>query len=342
VRAELAACERLASSEDTILEVHQREAEFGKAWQPLAAALAPVLKEIEPVRHWVLSPDSDLWLLPWEALPLAGGKYAVERHDVTYVVSGRDLLRPRPAVAGRAPLVLANPNYGSPRKPAAPSGLKSGSSVLSQIAFPPLSSTEREAQTIAPKLQSFLKQPAVVRLRDEASKKALLAHPSPRALVLSTHGFFLADPAVRNPLLRCGLALAGANQRAEGDTGILTGAEIVGLDLRGTELVVLSACETGLGEVEKRDGQGSASLRQAFHLAGARSVVASLWKVPTDETQFLMIHFFDHLVAGRGMSEALHEAQRDLIKHGRANLPSTHPFFWAAFTISGDPGRAGD
>src|SRR5262249_24795041 len=158
-----------------------------------------------------------------------------------------------------------------------------------------------EARAIAPKLTAYTGREPALRTGKEALEGIVKALARPHVLVLATHGFFLPDreaalpdwmrmeglrPALtkngkplENPLRRCRLALSGANRREglpEGaDDGILTGLEIVGTDLRGCELVVLSACETGLGEVNV--GEGVSGLRQAFQLAGAHSVLATLW-----------------------------------------------------------------
>jgi CHAT domain-containing protein/tetratricopeptide (TPR) repeat protein len=349
--------------------------------------IAPLGKTVKDRRRWFVSPDGPLWLVPWAALPWPDQSPVLEQYEVSYVVSGRDLLpsrsNPRPARDKRSPpLVLADPDFNLDAQEAVALAERFGktrgaerggagrlSAALGPLRWQPLPGTAREARAIAPLLERCAGTKPLVLTGKKALESVCKTVRSPRVLVLSTHGFFLEDqeealpvlaglenrglhlvevagakrPAnkvprpLENPLLRCGLALAGANQGAKvpegADDGILTGLEIVGTDLRGTELVVLSACDTGLGQV--RNGEGVAGLRQAFQLAGAGAVVATLWPIPDRETTELMTAFFENLAAKKGKAEALRRAQMHVIKRRRAQGKAAHPFYWAAFTLTG-------
>jgi CHAT domain-containing protein len=141
----------------------------------------------------------------------------------------------------------------------------------------------------------------------------------------------LPPVAGENPLLRSGLALAGANLTGNSSkvAGILTALEATGLDLWGTQLVVLSACETGVGDVH--NGDGVYGLRRALVLAGSRTQVMSMWKVSDSATRDLMTGYYQRLLKGEGRSEAMRQEQLAMLKSTR-----NHPFYWAAFIISGE------
>ncbi len=206
--------------------------------------------------------------------------------------------------------------------------------------FAPLGGTAREAlsiRSIFPDSVSFTGAQAT----ETSIKKAT----APRILHLATHGFFLeaADPQngkagkvqtgskIENPLLRSGLAFTGANRRSStGDDGILTALEASGLDLWGTKLVVLSACDTGVGDV--KNGEGVYGLRRSFRIAGAETLVMSLWPVSDLVTRELMIGYYTNLKQGIGRGESLRRVQLEMLKKtGRR-----HPFYWASFIQSGE------
>jgi CHAT domain-containing protein len=324
--------------------------------------LQPLLEHIGSARQWFISPDGSLWLVPWAALPInEKGRYAIEQYQIRYLVSGRDLVPSAVEPAKGRALVMANPDYDlAPAGVRAETGAQRGPTLVSGLPrVPPLPGTAAEAEAIAPQLARYTGAEPQLYLGKQARKGLFQAAQRPRVAVLSTHGFFLEDQHVQtqeqgglvqersspspegrpldNPLLRCGLLLAGSNQRehrvAE-DDGVLTGLEIVGTDLRGTELVVLSACETGLGKV--RNGEGVAGLRQAFQMAGARTVVSTLWDIEDRDTARLMAEFFANLAAGQGHADALRAAQLSLIRqHRKRSDGAAHPFFWAAFTLTG-------
>jgi CHAT domain-containing protein len=145
--------------------------------------------------------------------------------------------------------------------------------------------------------------------------------------------------ALENPLRLSGLALAGANRRAtapEGaDDGILTAEEIAALDLSGVGWVVLSACDTGVGAVDA--GEGVSGLRRALRVAGARTVISSLWAIEDESASRWMDSLYRRrLREGQATVESVNGASRDELARRRAAGESTHPFFWAGFVASGD------
>lgn len=325
-------------------------------------------KVMQPIRalagdekQFLISPDGELNLIPFEALVDEKGKYLIENYSFTYLTSGRDLLRMQTARASKSgDLLIANPQFGESankqliaenktRKSSSRGGKRRSVTAarrLSETYFAPLGATTQEARSI-----QTLFPDATILSGAQATETALKQANAPRILHIATHGFFLEDknsaaaksPAetrggaasenkIENPLLLSGLALAGANHRAAttGDDGILTALEASGLNLWGTKLVVLSACDTGLGEV--KNGEGVYGLRRAFVLAGAETLVMSLWSISDYATRELMTDYYKNLKNGAGRGAALRQAQLEMLKRkGRE-----HPFYWASFIQSGE------
>jgi CHAT domain-containing protein/tetratricopeptide (TPR) repeat protein len=248
---------------------------------------------------------------------------------------------------------------------------RAGCGTLQSMQFTPLTGTDREVREVA---ALWTDSPAQVLEGRGASERAFKQQaPGHRVLHLATHGFFLGNdcapvgsatrsvggltsaqskPATRprqtrqsnpalseNPLLMSGLALAGANRRAaagpDDDDGILTAEEVTALNLDGVEWAVLSACDTGLGEVKA--GEGVFGLRRAFQVAGVRTVIMSLWPVDDQATRVWMRALYEGRLQKRlSTAEAMHNASLSVLRERRARQQSTHPFYWAAFVAAGD------
>nr|WP_315897329.1 CHAT domain-containing protein [Thermosynechococcus sp. HN-54] len=292
--------------------------------------ITPLLPWLGDATHLLIAPDGELNTIPFQTLVDAQGRYLVESYLITLLTSGRELLRfqSRPAAA-HAPLIIADPSFEHSlgNSSSAPSTVRSLD--LRGLAFAPLPGTTQEAQALKQLLPK-----AQVLTQAAATETAVKAANSPLILHLATHGFFLPNFGEQgfpeNPLLRSGLALAGFNQRQSGsdmDDGVLTALEVTGMNLTGTELVVLSACDTGRGEVV--NGEGVYGLRRAFTLAGARSQVSTLWKVDDQATREIMIAFYQNLRRGMGRTEALRQVQLQRLKQEL-------PYYWAAFVSSGN------
>lgn len=308
-------------------------------WKPLASSL-------KSAKSLVICPDSKLWLYPWEALPIDDDQFLVEQLPIRYIVSARDVITGTSDFETTAPVILANPSYdrGTPathrsNKSPIRSGNTKSTSLLPKVS--PLPATAAEAEAIVPGLQQYSGQEPLLLLEDQATETRLREINSPHTLVLATHGFVLDQDRVwdrrgfEDPMLRGGLLLSGCNVSAgQIDDGVLTALEALGLNLIGTRLVVLSACESALGDVS--EGESVAGLRQAFLLAGAKAVVATTWSIPDVESARLMKGFFGNLAKGQTQQEALRSAQLTQIQMRRDKYGAAHPFFWAAYTLTGN------
>jgi len=302
-------------------------------------AMRPVRALLGDAKQLFLAPDGALNLVPFGALVSEDGRFLLQRYTITYLSTGRELIRLR---SQRLPtrkkaVIIANPIFGEPRtaeevQADADQTLRGRRSRDLQLTlnFGQLPATEQEAQSI-----SELLGDASVMTGAQATEAALKQLSGPRTLHIATHGFFLPSQhnqdLEENPLLRSGLILAGANRLQSGDEdGVLTALEASGLDLGGTQLVVLSACETGLGQVQS--GDGVYGLRRSLVVAGAETLVMSLWQVDDSATRDLMIGFYRRLRQGKGRSEALRQAQLKLLNSDETQ----HPYYWASFIPAGD------
>ena len=329
-----------------------------------------LVKPLEPYlkgkKHIFISPDGNLNLIPFEILTDAENQPLISKYAVSYIGAGRDIVRFTDiAQAKGGALIMADPDYnlGQQEKIRIIDSLKLSGSIrgniprnASRLFFDSLPDTKQEADAIARVLTGRMNLKTHNYQRGQALEELLFASESPRILHLATHGYFLGDEekkaaasirglvvkekdgfeyddiiTIENPMLRSGIALSGVNRSLhEGrDDGMVSAEKILGLRLKGTELVVLSACETGVGAVT--NGEGVFGLKRAFILSGAKSLVMSLWSVPSAETTELMTDFYTQMANGRSKANALQQAKLNMMKK------KPNPFYWGAFVLTGKP-----
>lgn len=325
----------LSSADSGETEHEQPAAELGRrVWEPLRGFLSGR-------RTVFIAPDGKLAVVPFGVLR-DRGELLLDRHLLSYLTTGRDLVprgtdyRPHTdAVMVAAPDYQSHPGvalYPSPWE-----GARSG------CGFQALPHAREEGTLICQRLQG-----AQVLCGKHATEFSLLNLRAPGVLHIATHGVFSANKRVStltlpgqqpmpvsNPLLRSALVMAGADWHC-GDPGrelalrgsadgLASAMEISNMDLWGTQLVVLSACKSGLGEI--RRGQGVLGLRRAIMVAGAETLVMSLWPVADEATKRLMDDYYQQLLLGVGRAQALQTASK--------NLRKSRPHFWAPFISLG-------
>jgi CHAT domain-containing protein len=328
-----------------------------------AAVWDPVVARTGNAARVFIVPDGALNLVSFGALPRRGGGYLIEDARVLHLLSTeRDLLQAADGKPSRSALIVGGPSFIGQRAAATVSAMRAGIDCRGArpLAFPELPGARAEAQTVSSLWSTAVDHDVVMLSGVDATETAVKERLSGRRVVhLATHAFFLGPgcdraregtraiggviaanaPAtiVRNPLSLSGLAFAGANRQVPdaSDDGILTAQEIASLDLHGTEWAVLSACDTGLGEI--RSGEGVLGLRRAFQIAGARTVIMSLWSVDDQATRRWMQSLYEaRLTRNLDTADAVRAASLAILSQRRAAKQSTHPFYWAAFVAAGD------
>ncbi|WP_165823985.1 CHAT domain-containing tetratricopeptide repeat protein [Pseudochryseolinea flava] len=309
--------------------IHQRlndEHSYDQYWAKLET-------ELQGKKMIYLSPDGVYSQLNLNTMKKPGADYVINRYDIVVLGNSRDLLalkNKKTKTSKKNATLIGFPDYGG-----------------SEIAALPGTKTELDGVSKLLKASAYQVTMFTQKTASEANVKKL---KSPWILHFATHGYFLQDKgdegsafgihfdnANDNPLLRSGLMLAGASSTASGkrlpnlesnDNGILTAYEAMNLNLEGTELVLLSACETGLGEVKA--GEGVYGLQRAFLVAGADALIMSLWKVDDAATQALMTNFYTNYIKLGNKQKAFKQAQLQLMAKYK------DPYYWGAFVMMGN------
>ncbi|MCS7075074.1 MAG: CHAT domain-containing protein [Bacteroidia bacterium] len=341
------------------------EESYNYYWKPIA-------EKLSGVKRIYFSPDGVYNKISLLSLYNPNSKrYLIEECEVILLHNTRDLLKQKPNKtiqwANTSATLVYNPTFNANLNPNVKNKERgsvevlTGSKNIEEITrygarLAPLPGTREEGEKIKQILQNRnIKVQALD--GEKATEEVLKSQNAPTILHIATHGFFLPHDRVykltansvdidvfKNPMLRSGLYLAGSTHPEAGkndrDNGILTAFEIQNLNLDNTELVVLSACETGLGELSMTGGftqlatggEGVFGLQRAFKIAGAKHILMSLWKVNDQATNLLMQNFYTELAKTGDIKVSFIAAQNALRK-----MPEfSHPYFWGAFVLIGE------
>ena len=279
-----------------------------------------------------ISPDGVYNQINLNTLKTTSGAYLLNQYDLITIGNSKDLLalKSRKPITTKDAMLIGFPDYGGDAVPALP-GTKIELDGISKV----LKASGYKVNQL---------------MQKDATEAALKALKAPTILHIATHGYFKQDSetaqngalgismenAQENPLLRSGLLMSGASATIKGtssvdlssnDNGIVTAYEVMNMNLDGTALIILSACETGLGEVKA--GEGVYGLQRAFLVAGANALIMSLWKVDDAATQQLMTNFYTNWVKTGNKQKAFKQAQMQLMTKFK------EPYYWGAFVMMG-------
>ena len=300
---------------------------YDRIWAPISTTFPSSTRKV------IVSPDGQLSFVTFSTLLAPDERFLAESFSVQYIAAGRDLLQQATATSEHTIQVFANPAFDRKATSENPKTIATRAPERREMAviqLPALPGTALEAREIQAHAGTWKYHAA---LGSEATELALRAVHAPRILHLATHGFFLPEVEVeerepsgvakvqvllQNPMQRSGIALAGAQQTLDvwrtghapptEDDGIVTAEEVGELDLKGTWLVTLSACDTGIGEA--RSGEGVLGLRRGFIQAGVQNLLMTLWPISDDTTVQIMLNFYERALATGNAPQSLADTQR--------------------------------
>lgn len=326
---------------DNLAQNKKENESYRAFWLPIEAA-------VQGVEKVYLAADGIYHLLNLNLLQDEKGQFLLEKYEIHRLYATAELLEEKEAAKRKENqiVLMGNPKFDVDKKTLQTQAEieKVGSYALrsqlpntKRFGFNPLPYSEKEVNEIAAILKQKKWQKQVF-VHDKASESVLYQLNAPTILHIATHGYAPSQIQKEgNPLLQSGLYFAGAKTTLESDSlsldnlqndGILSAYEAATLNLQGTELVVLSACETALGEL--RSGEGVYGLQRAFKIAGANTLIMSLWKVADAPTQQFMTSFYKELATGKTAYTALREVQIRLLKQGVATKD------WGGFVLIGE------
>ncbi|MGD0731334.1 MAG: CHAT domain-containing tetratricopeptide repeat protein [Terracidiphilus sp.] len=302
-----------------------------RVWDPMRPALANA-------KLALVVPDGMLNLIPFSSFPEGKG-YLIEHAPVIHLLSSeRDLVLTQDAAVKTGLVAFGSPRFDLAANALSPSPLRDANISCDEfrtLEFHPLPGAAEEVNDVTSTWKHWNNtEPSASIVGGEATRARFLEEaPRSRVLHVATHAFLLDKSCGDgNPLLHSGLVFAGANQGRE--SALLTAQQIASLDLNGMDWAVLSACNTGNGELH--DGEGVLGLERAFRVAGARSVVMALWPVDDVTTrQFMHQMYTERIGRHASTADAVWNASRKLLLDLRAAGKSTHPWYWAGFVGSG-------
>ena len=324
----------IKASEEVLIDAQKLWDDVGKL------VLKPLEEIINQKTILFISPDAELNRIPFAAInSFEGDNSLLANINLRLLTTGRELieLSKKSKNLNRKSLVVANPNFDKKNNymrkdspiSSKPINTQQRSGDFTTLSWNPLPGTSKEGKMIA-KITN-----AELLMQDQATSIAVQQKISPKILHIASHAYFMPDKeGLENPLLRSGIVLAGANQPDlnPNDDGYLLALEVAKLEWQGTEIAVISGCESGKGDIQS--GEGVYGLKRAIAVAGARSSLLSLWKVDDMATAAFMEVFYKKLRNKEGRADALKATQKEFRTHPIKAW--RHPNVWAAFQLSGD------